>query len=190
LCFTVSSSVCCNAGSHDRSIRRWERTSEPFFVEEEKERQLESLFEADLEQQQQRAQREAGGLVLGPEGGSFAGAAAAGGDADADAAAAAGRRTIESVSAADAIIDALDVAAHEAEKIEEYERELRAAQVCRVQGLGRPQLWGSGFVAGACGLGYVLGVATSGLCSCCVCPPCWLPHPLPASCCQLPLIVQ
>jgi U3 small nucleolar RNA-associated protein 12 len=111
-------------------MRRWERTSEPFFVEEEKERRLESLFEADLEQQQQRAQREAGGLVLGPEGGSFGGAAAAaGGDGDADAAAAAGRRTIESVSAADAIIDALDVAANEAEKNEEYERELRAVQV-------------------------------------------------------------
>jgi hypothetical protein len=147
----VSSSCCClyslvcNAGSHDRSIRRWERTSEPFFVEEEKERRLESLFEADLEQQQQRAQREAGGLILGPEGGSFGGAAAAAGDADADAAAAAGRRTIESVSAADAIIDALDVAAHEAEKMEEFERELRAAQVGVGFGIDG---WGSG------GLGF------------------------------------
>ncbi len=37
------------AGSGDRSIRRWERSSEPFFVEEERERRLESLFEADAE---------------------------------------------------------------------------------------------------------------------------------------------
>jgi hypothetical protein len=37
------------SGGHDRSLRRWERTEEPFFVEEEKERRLESLFEADLE---------------------------------------------------------------------------------------------------------------------------------------------
>ena len=37
------------SGSHDRSLRRWERTDEPFFVEEEKEKRLESLFEADLE---------------------------------------------------------------------------------------------------------------------------------------------
>ena len=37
------------SGSHDRSLRRWERTDEPFFVEEEKERRLESLFEGDLE---------------------------------------------------------------------------------------------------------------------------------------------
>lgn len=36
-------------GSHDRSLRRWERTEEPFFVEEEREKRLESLFEADLE---------------------------------------------------------------------------------------------------------------------------------------------
>ena len=34
---------------HDRSFRRWERTEEPFFIEEEQERRLESLFEADAE---------------------------------------------------------------------------------------------------------------------------------------------
>lgn len=36
-------------GSHDRSLRRWERTDEPFFVEEEREKRLESMFEADVE---------------------------------------------------------------------------------------------------------------------------------------------
>ena len=33
----------------DRSLRVWQRTEEPFFVEEEREKRLESLFEADLE---------------------------------------------------------------------------------------------------------------------------------------------
>ena len=33
----------------DRALRIWQRTEEPFFVEEEKEKHLESLFEADLE---------------------------------------------------------------------------------------------------------------------------------------------
>ena len=33
----------------DRALRVWQRTEEPFFVEEEKEKRLESLFEADLE---------------------------------------------------------------------------------------------------------------------------------------------
>jgi len=37
------------SGSHDRSLRRWEKTEEAFFVEEEKEKRLESLFEEDLE---------------------------------------------------------------------------------------------------------------------------------------------
>jgi hypothetical protein len=64
------------AGSHDRSIRRWERTSEPFFVEEEKERRLDSLFEADLEQQQQRQLQQMSGMVLGRDGATFVGAAA------------------------------------------------------------------------------------------------------------------
>ena len=32
-------------GGHDRAIRVWERTDEPFFVDEEKERRLESLLE-------------------------------------------------------------------------------------------------------------------------------------------------
>lgn len=40
--------MCVSAGA-DRSLRVWQRTEEPFFVEEEKEKRLESLFEADLE---------------------------------------------------------------------------------------------------------------------------------------------
>jgi hypothetical protein len=36
--------LLCFAGSYDRSLRRWERTSEPFFVEEETERLLVFLF--------------------------------------------------------------------------------------------------------------------------------------------------
>lgn len=36
-------------GSHDRSIRRWDRTEEPFFIEEEKEKRLEEIFEADID---------------------------------------------------------------------------------------------------------------------------------------------
>ncbi len=37
------------SGGADRSLRVWQRTEEPFFVEEEKEKRLESLFEIDLE---------------------------------------------------------------------------------------------------------------------------------------------
>eukprot|EP00959_Pyramimonas_sp_CCMP1952_P185685 3882218-Pyramimonas_sp.AAC.1 len=37
------------SGSHDRSIRRWERTEDPFFIEEEQERRLESMFEEGID---------------------------------------------------------------------------------------------------------------------------------------------
>ena len=49
-CVAVSSAgdfVVC--GGADRSLRVCRRTEEPFFVEEERERRLESLFEADAE---------------------------------------------------------------------------------------------------------------------------------------------
>lgn len=87
-------------GSQDRSLRRWERTDEPFFVEEEKEKRLESLFEADLERPEQAP---LGAGQVGEEG----------------ASAAAGRKSLETVSAADAIVDALDLAAAEDERLKE-----------------------------------------------------------------------
>eukprot|EP00887_Chlorella_sp_A99_P006380 scaffold3.g6380.t1 len=91
------------SGGHDRSLRRWERTQEPFFLEEEKERRLESLFEADLEKADQPA--------LGEEAPGEEGAAAP-----------AGRRTLESVGAADSIIEALDLAAAEEDKADEHRK--------------------------------------------------------------------
>ncbi|GIL71861.1 hypothetical protein Vretimale_671 [Volvox reticuliferus] len=106
-------------GSHDRSIRRWERSSEPFFVEEERERRLESLFEADIENT--AADKDAA-----------AGAAAAG-DVAGAAAMTTGRRTLEAVSAADAIIDALEAAALELERLRTADRERAEAATA-----GRP----------------------------------------------------
>ena len=90
-------------GSHDRGLRRWERTEEPFFVEEEKEKRLESLFEEDL------AKEDARSLTLGPEGGAF----------EEGGVGPAGRKTLETVSAADAIVEALDLGASEEERFAE-----------------------------------------------------------------------
>lgn len=87
-------------GSHDRSIRRWEKTEEAFFVDEEKEKRLESLFEEDLE----AADRRPLGEEETPEDG---------------ASAAAGTKTLETVTAADDIVGALDMAAAEEERIQE-----------------------------------------------------------------------
>ncbi|KAG1662756.1 hypothetical protein FOA52_006781 [Chlamydomonas sp. UWO 241] len=97
-------------GSHDRSLRRWERTQEPFFVEEEKEKRLESLFEADMEAAERTddaAADKAG------EGGSVAPA---------------GRKTLDSVGAADSIVESLEMAAHEAERRADAKKEAEKAR--------------------------------------------------------------
>ncbi|XP_048225762.1 WD repeat-containing protein 3 isoform X2 [Ricinus communis] len=92
-------------GSHDRSIRRWDRTEEPFFIEEEKEKRLEEMFEADLDNafENKYAPKE----ELPEEG----------------AVALAGKKTQETLTATDLIIDALDVAELESKRISEHEEE-------------------------------------------------------------------
>lgn len=42
-------------GSHDKSLRRWQRTDEPFFIDEEKEKRLESLFEGAAREERREA---------------------------------------------------------------------------------------------------------------------------------------
>ena len=101
------------SGGHDRAIRVWKRTDEPFFVDEEKERRLESLLEDaggeddDDDDRVAKAARDS--------------AFARGGVAPAGAEAGmASRKTLETLSAADAIVDALDVARHERTRIEAH----------------------------------------------------------------------
>lgn len=92
--------------SHDRSLRRWEKTEEAFFIEEEKEKRLESLFEEDLEALERRPL----GEEETPEDG---------------ASAPAGKKTLETVTAADDIVGALDMAAAEEERIQEARKAFR-----------------------------------------------------------------
>ncbi|XP_071697523.1 uncharacterized protein [Rutidosis leptorrhynchoides] len=97
-------------GSHDRSIRRWDRTEEPFFLEEEKEKRLEEIFEADIDNSLENRylpQQEI------PEEG---------------AAAIAGKKTQETLSATDSIIEALDIAAEELKRMAEHEEEKRSGK--------------------------------------------------------------
>ncbi|KAE8681925.1 putative phosphatidylinositol-4-phosphate 5-kinase [Hibiscus syriacus] len=90
-------------GSHDRSIRRWDRTEEPFFIEEEKEKRLEEIFEAYMDDtfEDRHVPKE----ELPEEG----------------AVALAGKRTLETLTATDSIIDALEVAEVELKRIAEHE---------------------------------------------------------------------
>ncbi|KAG5043813.1 hypothetical protein JHK87_007728 [Glycine soja] len=90
-------------GSHDRSIRRWDRTEEQFFIEEEKEKRLEEMFEADIDNafENKYALKE----EIPEEG----------------AVALAGKQTQETLSATDLIIERLDIAEAEEKCIAEHQ---------------------------------------------------------------------
>ncbi|KAG7961176.1 hypothetical protein I3843_09G002800 [Carya illinoinensis] len=102
-------------GSHDRSIRRWDRTEEPFFIEEEKEKRLEEMFESDLDNA--FGNRYATKEEVPEEG----------------AVALAGKKTQETLTATDLIIDALDLAEVELKRIAEHEDERNRGKVTEFQ---------------------------------------------------------
>ncbi|KAK7337130.1 hypothetical protein VNO77_17690 [Canavalia gladiata] len=105
-CLTVSNrGDFIVTGSHDRSIRRWDRTEEQFFIEEEKEKRLEEMFEADLENafENKYAPKE----EIPEEG----------------AVALAGKKTQETLTATDLIIERLDIAEAEKKRIIEHQEE-------------------------------------------------------------------
>uniref|UniRef100_A0A0E0CVA4 Small-subunit processome Utp12 domain-containing protein n=1 Tax=Oryza meridionalis TaxID=40149 RepID=A0A0E0CVA4_9ORYZ len=89
-------------GSHDRSIRRWDRTEEQLFIEEEQEKRLEETFEADLDSAMDHRYGQKDGA---PDEGSVG---------------VPGRKTKETVTAADAIIDALDTAEEEVKRLDQH----------------------------------------------------------------------
>ncbi|KAF7045358.1 hypothetical protein CFC21_054470 [Triticum aestivum] len=93
-------------GSHDRSIRRWDRTEEQLFIEEEREKRLEETFEADLDN---AVEDRYGQKDDAPDEGSVG---------------VPGKKTKETVTAADAIIDALDTAEEEEKRLNE-QKELK-----------------------------------------------------------------
>ncbi|KAG6519510.1 hypothetical protein ZIOFF_023004 [Zingiber officinale] len=92
-------------GSHDRSIRRWDRTEEPFFIEEEREKRLEEVFESALDNlnEDRYAPKE-----LVPDEGSVG---------------VPGKETKETLSATDLIIDALDMADTENKRMDQHKEE-------------------------------------------------------------------
>ncbi|KAG6555190.1 hypothetical protein Mapa_003229 [Marchantia paleacea] len=92
-------------GSHDRSIRRWDRTSEPFFLEEEREKRLETMFDAGLDDGGPRPEEDI------PEEG---------------AAGVAGRKTQDTISAVDSIIEALEMAESEIERLALHKKEKKS----------------------------------------------------------------
>ncbi|EMR11736.1 hypothetical protein PNEG_00170 [Pneumocystis murina B123] len=88
-------------GSHDRSIRIWNQTDEPIFLQEQKEKELEKFYEKDLVEKMDKYEMNENKKI--------------------DELASAGKQTLESVMAGEKIIDALDIGIKDIELIKEHE---------------------------------------------------------------------
>lgn len=88
-------------GSHDKSIRIWEKTDEPLFLEEEREREIEALYDSNI----------ADGLngVDGRE--------------DGDEVEAVQKQTSDTLMAGERIMEALELADADRETLREWEEE-------------------------------------------------------------------
>ncbi|CAH3120735.1 unnamed protein product [Pocillopora meandrina] len=84
-------------GSHDRSLRLWERTDEPLFIEEEREQEREKEYEESLVQNTER-------VIPG--------------EVDGEAVKA-GKKTLETVKAAERLMEAIDLYNEETAKMKE-----------------------------------------------------------------------
>ncbi|KAJ3055905.1 hypothetical protein HK097_008804 [Rhizophlyctis rosea] len=130
-------------GSHDRSIRLWEKTEEQFALEEERERELEDLFDSAAIQEDRHDQAIGSGAV----------------DAEfkeegrVDEVGVPGKKTAETLKAGEKVIEALDVWEEERGAFDTYERVRKSnpdlAPPSRhplVLATGKPDLSPEGFV--------------------------------------------
>ena len=105
----------------DRSLRLYERTKEPFFLDEEKEKRLDSMFEdnagIEMDEEDRRNSERIDAGNNGDTNDPLNTAVAESGLA--------GRRTMETLDAADKIAAAVDLAKHELERVAAYENEKR-----------------------------------------------------------------
>ncbi|CAH0521766.1 unnamed protein product [Peronospora belbahrii] len=95
--------------SQDRSLCKYVRTEDQVFIEEEKEKEMEQLFEDELSNSSNNK-----GPALGKKGEDDEGTK--------DVSASAAKRTIESVRAGESLMEAIDLAETELQAIAEFER--------------------------------------------------------------------
>lgn len=87
------------SAGHDKSIRVWEQTDEQIFLEEEKEKELEELYESTLATSLERELDE---------------------DGENDEVAAAGKQTVETLMAGEKIMEALEIGIEDHEIMQEW----------------------------------------------------------------------
>ncbi|KAI0832523.1 WD-repeat-containing protein [Trametes gibbosa] len=102
-------------GSHDKSIRVWEKLDEPLFLEEERERELEALYETGIADALNRTDAPMG------SGAPDADADPGGGGGGAAEASAVTKQTTETLMAGERIMEALELADGELEAQREYQ---------------------------------------------------------------------
>ncbi|KAK8853493.1 hypothetical protein IAR55_004200 [Kwoniella newhampshirensis] len=91
-------------GSHDKSIRIWEKTDEPLFLEEEREKEIEAMYDSNLADSMNRDP-----TAEGQEGG--------------DEAEAVQKQTAETLMAGEKIMEALELADADREAVRNWEEE-------------------------------------------------------------------
>lgn len=96
-------------GSHDKSLRVWEKTEEPLFLEEEREREIEKMYDENMANDLNRADGQINN--------------ANGEDGDDLEAEAVQKTTTETLMAGERIMDALEVADADKELMRQYEEE-------------------------------------------------------------------
>ena len=104
--------------SNDRSIRVWERTDEQVFLEEERERELEESFESSLNRKSD-GDHKLGALQDDPEKASNVQQEGAPDTADGESGSAS-TRSVANVRAGELLIEALEMAATEQDRVDEY----------------------------------------------------------------------
>lgn len=113
-------------GSHDRSIRVWRRTDEQLFLSEERDRELEAMYEATLTAQYDEDAEDAlrGQKPLGPD---MLGEEKQDDEEEESSAGRAGKTTIETLKAGERLIEALEIGVADRELHRRHAEETRAA---------------------------------------------------------------
>jgi len=101
-------------GSHDRSIRIWSKTEEPLFLEEERDKEYEQMYNENALDDEDRNNLPIGSGVENENGEKM--------EAEVQEVGSAGKKTMETLKAGETILEAIEVYEDEKGKMEEYEQ--------------------------------------------------------------------
>jgi U3 small nucleolar RNA-associated protein 12 len=109
-------------GSHDKSIRIWEKTDEPLFLEEERERELEAMYDSNLADNLNSENR-----LPGDDG-----------DVDGAEVEAVQKQTAETLMAGERIMEAIELADAEREVVRQWQEDKSKLPPAQAEALQRP----------------------------------------------------